>query len=67
MATRTGRSLLKRCFFYPTKADSRAYEQRPEAVKLWLNEQYPEIAKRARIEGREIHWADETALGNTVV
>jgi hypothetical protein len=33
----------------------RAYEQRPEAVRKWLDEEYPAIAKRAKSEGDEIH------------
>lgn len=45
----------------------RDYEQRPEAVQAWLNEQYPEIEKRAKAEGGETHWGDETALVNTDV
>jgi hypothetical protein len=36
-----------------------------KAVQAWLNEQYPEIEKRAKAEGGEIHWGDETALVNT--
>jgi len=35
--------------------------------KAWLNEQYPDIAKRARTDGGEIHWGDETGLVNTDV
>ena len=53
--------------FYPQKPIRRAYEQRPEAVQAWLDEQYPEIEKRAKAEGGEIHWGDETALVNTDV
>ena len=34
-------------------------------MQAWLNEQFPEIEKRAKAEGREIHWGDETALVNT--
>ena len=58
---------LKRWGFTPQKPIRRAYEQRPEAVQAWLDEQYPEIEKRARAEGGEIHWGDETALVNTDV
>ena len=56
---------LKRWGFTPQKPIRRAYELRPEAAKQWLTEQCPEIAKRARTEGGEIHWGDETALVNT--
>lgn len=58
---------LKRWGFTPQKPIRRAYEQRPEAVKKWLDEEYPAIAKRAKVEGGEIHWGDETALVNTDV
>jgi len=36
-------------------------------VQKWLDESYPEIAKRAKTEGAEIHWGDETAVVNTDV
>ncbi len=39
--------------FSPQKPIKKAYEQRPEALQAWLNEQYPEIERR------------ETALVNT--
>lgn len=58
---------LKRWGFTPQKPIKRAYEQRPEAVQAWLDEQYPEIERRAKAEGAEIHWGDETALVNTDV
>ena len=58
---------LRRWGFTPQKPIRRAYEQRPEAVKKWLDEEYPAIAKRAKSEGGEIHWGDETALVNTDV
>jgi transposase len=31
-------------------------------VKQWLDEAYPQIAARAKAEGAEIHWGDETGL-----
>lgn len=58
---------LSRWGFTPQRPIKRAYEQRPEAVKAWLDEQYPNIAKRAKVEGAEIHWGDETAVVNTDV
>lgn len=36
-------------------------------MREWLNDQYPAIAERAKAEGGEIHWGDETALVNTDV
>ena len=58
---------LKRWGFTPQKPIKKAYEQRPEAVKKWLDEEYPAIEQRAKDEGGEIHWGDETALVNTDV
>ena len=58
---------LKRWGFTPQKPIKRAYEQRPEAVKAWLDETYPAIEKQAKAEYGEIHWGDETALVNTDV
>ena len=58
---------LKRWGFTPQKPIKKAYEQRPEAVQAWLDEQYPEIEKRAKSEDAEIHWGDETAVVNTDV
>ena len=58
---------LKRWGFTPQKPIKRAYEQRPEAVKQWIDQEYPAIEKRAKAEAGEIHWGDETALVNTDV
>lgn len=58
---------LTRWGFTPQKPIKKAYEQRPEAVRQWLDTEYPAIAKRAKAEGGEIHWGDETALVNTDV
>src|SRR5699024_6276570 len=58
---------LRRWGFTPQKPIQRAYEQSPAAVKQWLEEDYPAIARRAKAEGAEIHWGDETALVNTDV
>jgi transposase len=58
---------LKRWGFTPQKPIRRAYEQSPVAVRKWLDETYPEIRQRAKEEGAEIHWGDETAVVNTDV
>ena len=58
---------LTRWGFTPQKPIKRAYEQSPEAVRNWLQGEYPAIEQRARAEGAEIHWGDETALVNTDV
>ncbi|MBL8436684.1 MAG: IS630 family transposase [Zoogloeaceae bacterium] len=53
---------LARWGFTPQKPIKRAYEQRPELVQAWLTDTYPQIAQRAKAEGAEIHWGDETGL-----
>jgi transposase len=58
---------LKRWGFTPQKPIKKAYEQCPAAVKQWLDDSYPVIEQRAKAEGAEIHWGDETALVNTDV
>ncbi|MCS6763514.1 MAG: IS630 family transposase [Candidatus Protistobacter heckmanni] len=58
---------LKRWGFTPKKPIKRAYEQRPESVKQWIDQEYPAIEKRAKAKGGETHWGDETALVNTDV
>jgi transposase len=67
LSVRAVGNYLKRWGFTPQKPIKKAYEQRPEAVKAWLDEQYPVIEKQAKVEGGEIHWGDETALVNTDV
>ena len=36
-------------------------------MQAWLQGEYPGIEQRARQEGAEIHWGDETALVSTDV
>jgi len=64
MAPRTVRQYLAHWGFTPQRPIKRAYEQRPQAVKLWLEEHYPAIQQRAKAEGAEISWADETAVSS---
>jgi len=64
MPIRTVGEYLKRWGFTPQKPIKRAYEQRPEAVKQWLEGDYPAIDARAKDEGAEIHWCDETGVQN---
>src|SRR4051794_27904815 len=40
----------------------RAYEQSDEAVRRWLEVDYPQLVKRAYRERAEILWADESGL-----
>jgi len=46
----------------PQKPLRRAYEQDPEAVQIWLDEDYPAIQRQARQEGAEIQWGDQMGL-----
>lgn len=62
LPVRTMGTYLKRWGFTPQKPMRRAYEQSPAAVKHWLETDYPAIAARAKKEGAEIHWGDETGL-----
>lgn len=65
MPVRTIGHYLKRWGFTPQKPLKRAYEQRPELIERWLTHEYPAIAERARTEGAEIHWGDETSLSTS--
>lgn len=53
---------LKKWGFTPQKPLRRAYERNPAAVRKWLDEEYPAIAREAKREGAEIHWGDEMGL-----
>lgn len=59
---RTVGEYLKRWGFTPQKPLKRAYEQDPNAVETWLRVDYPAIEQRARQEGAEIAWGDESGL-----
>ena len=62
LAVRTVGLYLTRWGFTPQKPMKKAYEQSPAAVKKWLEHDYPSIAARAKAEGAEIHWGDESGL-----
>jgi len=62
LTLRTISNYLKRWGFTPQKPMKLAYEQKPEAVKFWLSQRYPEIARRAKEENAEINWGDETGV-----
>ena len=64
MPVRTVGEYLKRWGFTPQKPLRSAYKQNPKAVTKWLDKEYPSIAKKAKKEGAEIHWGDETGLCN---
>jgi len=64
LAVRTIGNYLNSWGFTPQKALIRAYEQSPEAVKKWLDEDYPVIEQEAKADNAEIYWADETGVRN---
>lgn len=64
---RTIGKYLARWGFTPQKPIKKAYEQQPAAVRKWMDEDYPAIAQKAKEQGCEIHWVDETAIMNTDV
>ena len=53
---------LQRWGYTPQKPLHKAYEQRPEAVRKWHEEEFPAIKERAAQEGADILWGDETGL-----
>ena len=61
---RTCGEYLKRWDFTAQCPSRRNYEQNPEAVQRWIEQEYPGIAARAKQEGAEIHWGDETGVRN---
>lgn len=61
---RTVGEYLSRWGFTPQKPIKRAYEQQPEQIKKWLDEEYPGIARRAKKEKAEILWGDETGISS---
>ncbi len=62
MPIRTVGEYLKRWGFTPQKPAKFAMERKPEKVRQWLMETYPQITERAKHEGAEIYWGDETGL-----
>jgi transposase len=56
---------LLRWGYTPQKPVRKAYKQDPQAVAQWLGKTYPAIERRARAEGGEIHWGDETGVRST--
>lgn len=62
LAVRTVGDYLERWGFTAQRPAVRVYERSEPAVQRWLNEEYPEIAARAKKEGAGIWWGDETGL-----
>ena len=53
---------LKRWGFTPQRPVKRAYERNDTAVRKWMDEEYPAIAKKAIEEDAVVHWGDETGI-----
>lgn len=53
---------LARWGFTPQKPVRRAFEKNAEQVRVWLEEEYPAIRRRAKREGAEIYWGDEMGM-----
>lgn len=48
--------------YTPQQASRRAYEQDETAVQHWLQTEFPKIRARAKREGAELSWGDETGV-----
>lgn len=55
---------LKRWNFTAQKPLKRATQRSPEAIRHWLEVEYPKIARRAKREKAHIYWGDETGVCN---
>jgi len=53
---------LKSWGYTPQKPIRKAFEQKPEKVKEWLDKEYPDIKKRAAKENAVIYFGDETGM-----
>jgi len=65
LAINTMGDYLRSWGYSPQKPKKKAYEQNPKAVQKWIEEEYPAIKNRAKEEGAEIQWGDETGVRNS--
>ena len=54
--------LLAKLGLTPQKPLQRAYQRDPQAIEKWQRETYPAIAKRAKAQGAEIYFWDESGF-----
>src|SRR5690349_341439 len=54
--------LLRRLGLSPQRPLYRAYQQNPEAVRRWKEEEFPKIRAQAREEGAEVYFGDESGV-----
>ena len=64
LAITTVGNYLRAWGFSAQRPMRRAIERNEREVRVWLEREYPAIAKRAKAENAEIQWADETGLSN---
>ena len=64
LALRTMTLCFQRWGFTYQRPAKRAYRQDPKAVQKWLDEEYPQIKKKATQEKAGIFWCDETGISN---
>jgi transposase len=62
LAVRTVGEYLRRWGYTPKKPRRHARQQNPEEVRLWLEETYPAIERRAAAQEATIYWCDETGV-----
>jgi transposase len=53
---------LKSWGYSPQKPISKAFEQKPEKVQAWLEQEYPALQKKAKKEKAIIYFGDETGM-----
>jgi len=58
----TAGRLLRANGFSAQKPARRAFERNPEAVRKWMQEEYPAIAAQAKADKAVILWGDETGM-----
>jgi len=61
-ALRTLTDYLRQWRMTPQKPVTKAYQQKPEVVKKWLEEEYPRIKAKAKKAKALIYWGDEMGL-----
>jgi transposase len=62
MPIRTVGEYLLRWGFTPQRPARQALERNDAALRAWMDLHFPELVERAKREGGEIYWADETAV-----
>ncbi len=62
LSLKTVGNYLARWGMTPQRPAKYNFQQKPEAVKKWLENDYPKIEERAKKEGAKIFWQDETKI-----